>query len=208
MKNLKFKIANAFQKSKLFVATGMSILVFTNICEAQTQNKWNINLRPAANFPTQKMGDATLSAGFGFEGTVAYWFIPNLSAYAGWGWNKFQADKSFAGNNIDVVETGYKAGLKFRHLIGTSKLQYLLSAGALYNHIEIENEDGNIVNDYKGHDLGWQAEGGIIVPLGERFTLTPTIRYQSLMTDVSIASTKTPVDLNYISAGLSLSYLF
>jgi hypothetical protein len=120
----------------------------------------------------------------------------------------FQADKSFAGNNIEVVETGYRAGLQFRHLIGTSKLQYLVSAGALYNHIEIENEDGNLVNDYKGHSLGWQAEGGIIIPLGERFSLTPAIRYQSLITDITIGSTITPVDLNYLSGGVCLSFLF
>jgi hypothetical protein len=208
MKNLKIKFANAFQKSKLSVAIGMTILIFSNVCIAQTQDRWNINIRPAVNFPTQKFVDATLNVGFGIEGTIAYWFVPNLSVYAGWGWNKFQADNSFAGNNIDVVETGYRMGLQFRHPIGTSKLQCLAGAGALYNHIEIENNDGDLVNEFKGHDFGWQAEGGIVIPLGESFSLTPSVRYQSLESDVTTGSIKTPTELNYISGGLSLSFMF
>jgi hypothetical protein len=208
MNNLKTTFAHAFHQSKIYVAMALSILIFSNTGFAQTQKRFNINVRPAVNFPTKKLGDATLNVGFGFEGTIAYWFIPNLSVYAGWGWNKFQADKSFAGNSIDVVETGYRAGLQFRYPIGSSKIQYLIGAGALYNHIEIENENGDLVNDYDGHDFGWQAEGGIVVPLGERFNLTPTVRYQSLMTATKIGSVNTPVDLNYISGGVSLSFLF
>lgn len=207
MKNLKQKFDHASYRSKILGIMSISILIFSNTGIAQDSKRWSLNLRPSANYTTNKFGDATLNFGYGAEGIIAYWFIPKLSIYAGWGWNKFQAEKSFAGSNIDVVETGYRAGLQFRCPIGSSKIQYLLAGGALFNHIEIENEGGNIVGD-SGHGLGWQAESGIVIPLGERFSLTPTVRYQSLMREINIGMINTPVDLNYVSGGISLSFLF
>jgi hypothetical protein len=79
--------------------------------------------------------------------------------------------------------------------------------GGTYNHIEIENNAGDIIID-SGHGLGWQAEGGLVIPLSEKFSLLPTIRYRSLNRDIEIENVSTSVDLNYLSVGVGLSWSF
>ncbi|HOZ85742.1 MAG TPA: outer membrane beta-barrel protein [Niabella sp.] len=174
---------------------------------ANAQMKWSFEFRPGVNFATKNLGDANLKTGFGFEGTLAYKFMPHLGLYAGWSWNKFAAENSFMGSNMDFEETGYCFGLQFIHPIEKTKINYLLRGGAVYNHIETENSEGKIIND-TGHGWGWQIGGGIAIPFGKRLMLTPEIRYRSLSRDIKVGDVKTPVDLNYVSAGAGLSFSF
>jgi hypothetical protein len=41
-----------------------------------------------------------------------------------------------------------------------------------------------------------------------KLNLTPTVRYQSLNRNLNEGNVATSVDLNYVSAGLGLSFLF
>jgi len=171
------------------------------------QSRWSFDLRLGIDFPTQDLGDANLDNGFGFEATLAYQFIPHWAAYAGWGWNKFSADQSFAGSAVDFEETGYTFGLQFEQALGESALDYFIRFGGLYNHIEIENSNGNIIAD-SGHGLGWQLGAGLVIPLGKQWELTPDVRYRSLSTDFDIGSVKKDVDLTYFAVGLGVSRPF
>jgi len=175
--------------------------------EAQTQDRWGLEFRPGIDFTTKDIADADLGTGFGFEGTVAYRFMPHLATYAGWSWNHFGVDQSFAGTDASFEETGYTFGLQFIHPIGESSLSYLVRFGGTYNHIEIENNDGDIIID-SGHGLGWQAEAGVVIPLSEKFSLLPSIRYRSLSRDIDINNVSTSVELNYVSVGVGLSWSF
>jgi opacity protein-like surface antigen len=190
------------------VLIGAISLVF--LCtspSAAAQDRWSLVVRGAANFATQDLGDADLDTGFGFEGTVAYRFMPHLAAYAGWGWNHFPAEQSFSGKDVDFEETGYTFGLQFMHPFGTSAIQYLIGAGGIYNHIEAENNDGDNIGD-SDHGFGWQIEAGLSIPLGERWHVMPDLRYRSLSSDISVADSETTVDLNYLSAGVRISFSF
>jgi hypothetical protein len=133
--------------------------------------------------------------------------MPHLAAYAGWSYNNFAVDQSFAGADASFEETGYTFGLQFIHPIGESNISYLVRAGGTYNHIEIENNDGDITID-SGHGLGWQAEAGLVIPLSEKFSLLPSLRYRSLSRDIDIENVSTPVQLNYFSVGVGLSWSF
>jgi hypothetical protein len=137
------------------LALMMLVLLSSSSFAQETEKRFGFELNGGASFATKKMDEASLNTGFGFEGTFHYRFMPHLGVYAGWGWNRFGADQAFAGNDICFEETGYVLGLNFTHPIGTSKLAYYLRAGALYNHIETENADGDIINDSK-HGLGFQ----------------------------------------------------
>ena len=123
--------------------------------QANAQNKWSLEFRPGVNFATKDISDADLGLGFGFEGTIAYRFMPHLAAYAGWSWNHFAVDQSFAGNDASFEETGYTFGLQFIHPMGESDISYLVRAGGTYNHIEIENNNGDIIID---SDMGWDGK--------------------------------------------------
>lgn len=50
---------------------------------ADARNRFELEAKPGAAFPTQDIGDASLGTGFGSEVTVAYWFIPELAVYGG-----------------------------------------------------------------------------------------------------------------------------
>ena len=118
----------------LTILTVIILLMITHTTVAQ--KKWSFEVRPGANFATKDLGDANLKTGFGIEGTFAYKFMPHLGAYAGWGWNKFSADQSFAGSKMDFEETGYCFGLQFVHPFKNSAVSYMIKGGGTYNHIE------------------------------------------------------------------------
>lgn len=191
---------------KIFIA--FAILVLTNtFTQVVAQDKWSLELRPGVNYAVKDISDADLESGFGGELTIAYRFMPHLSAYAGWSYNNFAAEQSFAGPDASFEETGYTFGLQFIYPIEDFNISYIIRAGATYNHIEIENNYGDIIID-SGHGLGWQAEAGIVMPLSNKLQLMPSIRYRSLSRDITIESTNTPVQLNYISIGFGLRWSF
>ena len=192
-------------KKLLFTIVALMLLTVFN--QSRAQDKWSLELRPGANYATQDIADANLELGFGTELTIAYRFMPHLAAYAGWSYNNFAVDQSFAGPEASFEETGYTFGFQFIHPIGESTLSYLVRVGGTYNHIEIENNEGDIIID-SGHGLGWQAEAGLVISLSERFSLLPSVRYRSLNRDIEIENENTSVNLNYLSVGVGLSWSF
>lgn len=192
-------------KKLLLAAITLAIVLLSN--HSIAQDKWNLELRPGLNYATKDISDADLGVGFGSELTIAYRFMPHLAAYAGWSYNNFAVDQSFAGADASFEETGYTFGLQFIHPIGESDIKYLVRAGGMYNHIEIENNSGDIIID-SGHGLGWQAEAGLSIPLSEKFSLLPSVRYRSLSRDIDIENESTSVQLNYFSVGVGLSWSF
>jgi hypothetical protein len=207
MKTLKRNSNENVQNSmrKIVFILGMFLLSSSHLINAQ--NNWNLSIRSGANFSTKDFGDTKLKTGVGFEGTISYRFFPHISAYGGWGWNSFTADKSFVGADYSFVETGYRYGLQLKHPIGNSETEFIVGLGGLYNHIEVENKGGEIMADSK-HGFGWQAEAGVVIPVGLRFNLSPTLRYQALAREIKIGSVTTPVDLNYVSGGLAIGWSF
>ena len=191
---------------KILLTTAV-LTLFVLINQSVAQDKWSLEFRPGADYATKDISDAELGAGFGAELSIAYRFMPHLSAYAGWSWNHFGVDQSFVGTDASFEETGYTFGLQFIHPIGESEINYLVRAGGTYNHIEIENNDGDIIID-SGHGLGWQAEAGLLIPLSEKVSLLPGVRYRSLSRDIDIENESTSVHLNYFSVGVGLSWSF
>lgn len=185
----------------LFV-TAFLLALFGSI---EAQNRWSAEFRPGVSFPTEDLEDFELKTGFGFELTAGYRFLEHLHAYAGWSYNTF----SFEDSDSDLDETGYTFGFQFIHPLGTSEsLSYLLRAGATYNHLELEDNDGDLIND-SGHGLGYQLEAGLDYNLGNNWSLRPTLRYRSLSRDLEIINNQSvEVDLNYLSFGLGISKTF
>lgn len=191
---------------KLFVAFAILLLTST-FNQTLAQDRWSLELRPGINYAVKDISDADLKLGFGGELTAAYRFLPHLSGYVGWSYNNFAVEQSFAGPDASFEETGYTFGLQFIHPLGELNIDFLIRLGGTYNHIEIENNDGEIIID-SGNGLGWQAEAGIVIPISNKFELLPSVRYRSLSRDITIENMSTPVQLDYISIGLGLRWLF
>jgi hypothetical protein len=145
--------------------------------------------------------------GGGFEATFSYQFIEGFTMYGGWGWNSFQSEagqESFA----HVEETGYRFGIqRIQPLSTTSKLNFLISAGAVWNHLEAENDDGDIIDD-SGHGIGWEADLGISIPLSEKWQIVPGVRYHSLSRELITVTNGAPqpVDLSYMAIVVAVSW--
>lgn len=172
-----------------------------------TEDRFSVELGGGAAFATQDMGAADLGTGFGFEATAGYRFMPHLAAYAGWGWHHFAADGFVVGSDMDAEETGYTFGLQFAHPIGTAPLGYFVQAGGIYNHIEFENGDGDLMAD-TGHGLGWQLGAGLVVPLASKWSLTPGVRYRSLSREVEVGNVSVEADLAYVTVHVGLARTF
>ena len=164
---------------------------------AQDENRFGFEFSTGASFPISEINETELNTGFGFEGIFHYRFLPHLGAYGGWGWNSFGADESFAGNDVNFEETGYVLGLQYKHPFGTSPVSYYLRAGGLYNHIETENEDGDVIND-SGHGFGYQLAAGIDIPVGRNWSLTPGLKFQSLERDSEFNNVSTEMNYSYL----------
>jgi len=180
----------------LFTLISLAIFVKFSIAQ-ESEKRFGVEVSTGASVATQKLGGSTLNPGVGFERILHYRFMPHTGVYGGWGWNKFGADESFAGNDVNFEETGYVFGLQFKHPMGESATSYYFRAGGLYNHIEIENEDGDVTHD-SGHGLGWQLAGGFDFKLGKNWSLTPGVKFNSISRDVENNSTNVPLDLKYL----------
>ena len=171
----------------------------TQVLAQETATKWGFEFNADASIATTKPGGTTLNPGAGFELMFHYRFMEHTGVYAGWGWNRFYADNSFAGKNIDFEETGYLFGVQFKHPLPINNLSYFVRAGGLYNHIELENKDGDIIED-TGHGLGFQVAAGVDIPLSKGWNLTPGIKFNYLDRDLNTNGEKTDLNLNYLSA--------
>lgn len=172
-----------------------------------TTDRFNVEFVADAAYATEDLGAADVGGGFGLEATVAYRFLPHLSAYAGWGWHHFAADGFLPNTEMDAEETGYTFGLLFAHPLGTSALGYFVQAGGTYDHIEFEGADGHAGMD-TGHGLGWQAGAGLVVPLASSWHLTPGLRYRSLTRNLDIDGANTELDLRYVMVRVGLARTF
>lgn len=179
-------------------------LIFSTYSFAQDQDRrfaFELNGGPA--WAVSQQGVSDLNIGAGFEAILHYRFMPHTNVYAGWGWNRFAAENSFVGSNADFEETGYVFGLEFKHPIGTSPLAYYLRAGGLYNHYEIENEEGEIMMD-TGHGLGWQLAAGLDIPINESWSLTPGFKFNALERDFTDGGMDRTLRINYLSARIGV----
>ena len=184
--------------------------VFVAASPVLAQQPWAVEVRGGVAFPTADLGEDELDTGLGFEGTIRYDFMPHLAAYAGWDWMHFGADDAGGVTDVDVESTGYALGLRFEHPFSGETgygLAYWARAGVLIDHIEIEDQDGNLIAD-TGHGLGWEVGAGVAIGVGDRGSFTPGVRFRSLSRDLEFDGGEVPVDLRYMTAELGFAWRF
>ncbi len=185
----------------------MMILIAMSSLAQETYKKFSFEFSAGSSLVTQDLGGTDLNAGMGFEGIFSYRFMPHMGIYAGWGWNRFGSAASFAGDHIDFEETGYVFGVHFQHPIQSMPVSYYFRAGGLYNHIELENKEGQIIED-TGHGFGWQLSTGFVIPLGSRWNLQPGLKFNSLSRTLSYEDIDNHLELRHVSLRLGISKSF
>lgn len=173
---------------------------------AAAQSRWSAELSGDAAVATQRFAGTELETGYGFGANVRYRFQPHLALYGGWEWHRFHANTLPGAMDFDVEETGYTFGLRFEHpLAGTTS--GWLRAGGLGNHVELEDLDGDRLAD-SGHGLGFEIGGGLAIPVTERATLTPGVRYRWLRRDIDVGMERRSGTLAYVTFGAGFAVAF
>jgi hypothetical protein len=183
------------------------LIFFLSPVLVTAQNNWSIETHTSVNYPVKKFGSIPLAVGLGLEGTVHYRFKPQLSAYAGWGWNQFNQRDGHDGPAIQYEEEGYLLGVIYSYPLRARGLQANASAGAVYNHIGAEDDKGEMLEN-SGHGLGWQLSCGLSQQLGCRWKITADVRYKSLSRSLKIDDKMTEVSLRYLSTGIGIAWSF
>jgi len=184
-----------------FAVTLVASLLAFGTVSAVAQERLSAEFRVGASIPTEDLDTIDLDTGFGFEGTVTYLFAPTFGAYGGWGW------RNFGSNDLDVEQTGYTIGLQFSPELPNTSLSLRLRAGVTYEHIELENDNGDIVDDSK-HGVGFEIGAAVPFALNDQWSITPGIRYRSLNRDIEVAGIESDVDLNYFALDVGISRKF
>ena len=194
-------------RTALFTTLLTVILTINTVQSQDTDGRFGFELNAGISHATTDIGNAELGTGVGFEGIFHYRILKHTGVYLGWGWKHFPSESSFAGQDIEFEETGYIYGVQFKYPFGRSGFSYILRAGGIWNHLELENSDGDITYD-TGHGAGWQVSGGVDIPLWRNWSLTPTLKYSSLNRDFETETDSFSDNLNYIAFHVGFSKNF
>lgn len=192
------------------IRVALTTAIFALATSASAQEPWSVELRGGAAFPTVDMvGDLGTGNGVVLEGNVEYRFMPHLGAYVGWDWVHFNPEESFAGSDVDFEGTGYMAGLRFQHpLADAVPFDGWIRAGVRFDHLELEDADGEIVAG-TDRDVGFEAGAGVAVRVAERWSVTPGVRYRAISHDVQTGpNTTNEADLRHVLVELGVAYRF
>jgi len=190
-------------KTKVFLAAAMATILSLNGIAQDDNNRFAFEVSAGPSMATHEPVNAIFVNGLGFDGILHYRVKNHLGVYAGWGWNQFNMRTSFAGDDMDFEETGYIFGLQYKRPFALHNSSWFLRAGGLYNHIEIENENGEIMQD-TGHGLGFQFTLGFEVPLGSSWSISPVVKYNNLSRDVLVEGDPEGMNFNYLSMRIGI----
>lgn len=165
-------------KSRVALALTLAVVFSLTVSSQEDGKRFGIEISTGPSVATRNFADG-LKPGYGYDGTVHFRVLPHADIYGGWGYNWFSTSTGSSATNRDYEETGYVLGLQFRRPIDGFKTRYFLRAGAIYNHIEVENDNGDILGD-TGHGFGFQLAAGIDIDLGRSWSLTPVVKYNNL----------------------------
>jgi len=170
---------------------------------ATAQSPFSAELRLGAGIP-QDFGELALSPGFGFEGTIRYDLPLCLQLYTGWDWYRFTDDQDA---DLDLEDTGYALGLRWTPMRLEQFLGPWLRGGIVYDHLEIEDADGELVSD-SDHTLGFEVGGGVTIGRG-RVALTPGVRYRRFSPEMQVGNvTSDAEDFSYLAVELGVVFDF
>lgn len=176
---------------------------------SHAQERWSIEVLPGVAIPTGDLIEgAEVDRGVGADLTLGYRVMPHVSLYGGWGWRHFPTSITFAGNDVEVEETGYAFGARFEHPLGdVGSPELVIRLGGTYNHLELEDTDGDILSDTE-HGLGFEAGAGLAFRLGDNWRITPGARFRSTDREFSEGSTVIPATLRYMAVEVGFSRRF
>lgn len=189
-------------KTKVCILTALIYWIGVSCFAQEKVSRFGVELSIGPSLTLEKPGGASVSTGLGSDLILHYRFLPHLGVYTGWGFRCYSVDKSFVGDDIHFMETGYRLGIQFTHPIGQLPVSCYVRAGGLYSHIEAETDEDIIADTH--HGPGWQLGAGLDFSLGSAWSLTPGVLMNHFSKDMKYSGLATPVDLRELSISVGL----
>ncbi len=202
LKNLEEKT-----KCKLYVIGFIVLMMMISLFEVEAQHKWAVELRPALNSPTLDLGNTEVVGKLGMEGIVTFQVTDRLAIFTGRSWNKFHCKQLDDSIDLDFSEIGFSYGIAYSRPIGASDIRFVISGAGLLSHTKALDSKDRVIAS-KRYGLGWQLESGLLIPIGNRWQIHPSIRYRSLLRDMPIESLSKTMEFRYISVGIGIAMKF
>lgn len=190
-------------KLKGFIALAIFAMLTLSGFAQEKVKKFGVELNGGPTYALHELGGADLHFGLGYEVIFQYSFTKHIGIYTGWGYTNFSAKDSSTSPFDCFDETGYVLGLQFQHPIGSNPISFFVRGGGLVNHLEVEDENGDLIVDTK-HGLGWQLAGGVEIPLGSNWSITPGVKFNSLSRTSETEDSTIKFDLDYLSIRLGI----
>lgn len=191
-------------KNIFLIVMTLVILSVTENYAQGSRMRFGLELNGGGSLSVRRIDNADVRPGGGFEALLHYKFNSPLGVYGGWGWNKLVP---YSASGLSYEETGYVLGLNFMFADKDPSFSYYLRAGGLFNHIETEDAEGRIIND-TGHGLGFQLACGVDMTLGNNWSFTPGIKFNSLSSEVNDEGVSQPMIYQYLSARIGFTRRF
>jgi hypothetical protein len=190
-------------KAKELITAALLALLPLALTAQGEEKRGGFEVNGGLSLATYVPGDVITNIGAGGEALFHYRMTKHLGLYGGWGYNAFRSDYEPARHSCDFEETGYIIGLQYKRQMEFSNVSVFVRGGYQYKHIEIEDPTGELLFDTT-HGPGWQAGFGIDLPLGEKWSIIPEMKFNALPEKRGHATADPLPDRNYVSVRLGI----
>lgn len=159
----------------LLLMMSMSQLGAQQMQDPAPERAFTVEVRGGYGIPTGDFSnDVGAEADFGFGASAAMMLSRSVGLYAGWARDRFDCEACTGGDRLHV--SGWEAGATFM-VPGRYGIAPWLRAGAIWHRTSFEFAEADFQTD---REWGFQAAFGVDVPIGEWFSLSPAIRYNTV----------------------------
>lgn len=173
---------------------------------AVAQSRFSMEGTFDAAYPTSRFAGAGLATGVGFEATLRWRLRSPFSLYGGWAWHHFHAREPIGGERLNPETESWVLGLRHERPV-TSWASAWMRAGATYGRVELRGDYDRLI-DRTDHGIGWEAAGGLAVPIRRRVMLVSGLGYGALSRELEIDGVATSLDIRYIPLFLGATWRF
>lgn len=171
------------------------------------QSRWTAEMRGGANVADDEFSGVELKTGSGLELGVRVRTTPNLFVYGAWDWQNRAAKTPLFGARADVEDTGFTFGVGYVVPLGT-RVKPWVRVGGLLSHVEIDDEPAKDQIANSGYSFGVEVAGGLEVPLNDRWSLTPGLRYRRFEPKVRFGGRESSTTLAYVAVDVGVAVKF
>lgn len=190
-------------KTKVLLTAALMALLPVVLIAQGEESRGGFEVNGGLSLATDAPGDVITNIGAGSEALLHFRVTKHLGLYGGWGYNAFRSEYEPVRRRCDFEETGYIIGLQYKRQMETSIVSVFVRGGYQYKHIEIEDPTGELLFDTK-HGSGWQVGFGIDIPLAEKWSLIPEMKFNALPERSGMATADPLSDRNYFSVRMGI----